>query len=106
MLNQPAEFVIIGGAALGSLLISTPLSVLKKLVGQMQGAVRRRRRRKNDFIDLLAMLYQLFKVAQQTGVMALESHFEEPDEEPDPVEVSEVPRAPSRRRLPGRLGSR
>jgi chemotaxis protein MotA len=33
---------------------------------------------KQDFNDLLAMLYQLFKAAQQSGVMALEAHFENP----------------------------
>jgi len=77
VLNQPAEFIIIGGAALGSLLIGTPPSVIKKLLGQIKmlfgsGAA------KTDYNDLLSMLYQLFKVAQQSGVMALEPHFEAP----------------------------
>ena len=31
-----------------------------------------------DYKDLLALQYQLFRVIQQTGVMALESHFENP----------------------------
>ena len=29
VLNQPSEFVVIGGAAIGSLVISTPSTVLK-----------------------------------------------------------------------------
>jgi chemotaxis protein MotA len=78
VLNQPAEFVIIGGASVGSLLIGTPPSVLKRLLGQLtklfgSGAT------KADYVDLLAMQYQLFKLAQQSGVMALESHFETPE---------------------------
>ena len=78
VLNQPAEFVIIGGSALGSLLIGTPPTVLKRLFGQLtkllgSGA------KKDDFVDLLAMQYQLFKLAQQSGVMALETHFEAPE---------------------------
>jgi chemotaxis protein MotA len=77
VLNQPAEFVIIGGAALGSMLISTPPSVLKQLAGQITKLFKSPPG-KNDYVDLLAMLYQLFKVAQQSGVMALESHFETP----------------------------
>src|SRR6476660_9633125 len=77
VLNQPAEFIIIGGSALGSLLIGTPPSVLKKLLGQItmlfgSGTA------KTDYNDLLSMLYPLFKVAQQYGVMALEPHFEAP----------------------------
>lgn len=77
VLNQPAEFIIIGGAALGSLLIGTPPSVLKRLLGQMKSMLGGGTS-KNDYSELLAMLYQLFKVAQQSGVMALEPHFEAP----------------------------
>ena len=77
VLNQPAEFLIIGGAALGSLLIGTPPSVIKKLLNQLK-TLFGSGTSKTDYSDLLAMLYQLFKVAQQSGVMALEPHFEAP----------------------------
>ncbi len=33
---------------------------------------------KEEFTDLLAMLYQIFKQVQQHGVMSLEAHFEDP----------------------------
>ena len=33
VLDQPAEFVIIGGAALGTLLIGTPMPLLKRIAG-------------------------------------------------------------------------
>jgi chemotaxis protein MotA len=79
LLSQPAEFVIIGGAALGSLLISTPMSVLKKLISQC-GGIFGAGLASEDYKDLLAMMYQLFRVIQQTGVMALEPHFENPGE--------------------------
>jgi len=79
VLNQPAEFVIIGGAAIGSLLIGTPPAVLKRLIGSI-GSVFGSGTSKSDYMDLLAMLYQLFKAAQQAGVMALETHFEKPAE--------------------------
>src|SRR5476649_1964370 len=77
VLSQPAEFIIIGGSAAGSLLIGTPPSVLKQLVGQLVGLFKSGPGKKS-YVDLLGMLYQLFKVAQQSGVMALESHFEAP----------------------------
>lgn len=79
LLYQPAEFVIIGGAALGSLLISTPPKVLMKMLKQTRGLFGAGLT-KDDFGDLLAMLYQLFRVSQQTGVMALEPHFENPEQ--------------------------
>src|SRR5689334_5426744 len=78
LLLQPSEFIIIGGAALGSLLISTPTKTLAKLVKQTTG-IFSSGLGKDDYADLLSMLYQLFRVSQQTGVMALEPHFENPD---------------------------
>jgi chemotaxis protein MotA len=77
VLNQPAEFLIIGGASVGSLLIGTPMSTLKQLVAQclrLFGAPSG----KAEYVDLLSMLFKLFKLAQHSGIMALESHFEDP----------------------------
>ena len=81
LLSQPAEFLIIGGAAIGSLLISTPTKVLKMLGLQCRGMFSDGLSR-DDYTDLLVMLYQLFRLIQQTGVMALESHFEAPAQSP------------------------
>jgi chemotaxis protein MotA len=79
LLVQPAEFVIIGGAALGTLLVSTPMSVLHELVGQLKRLMTAPPNRQ-DYADLLVMLYQLFRVVQSTGVMALEPHLDNPAE--------------------------
>jgi chemotaxis protein MotA len=81
VLNQPTEFLIIGGAAIGSLLIGTPTPVIKALMGQI-AAQFGSGLTKNDYKDLLTMLYQIFKLGQQSGVMALESHFEAPATSP------------------------
>ncbi len=78
VLVQPSEFVVIGGAAIGSLLISTPSKIAKMLVVQIKGAFGAGTTRA-DYVDLLSMLYQIFKLIQQSGVMALETHFEDPD---------------------------
>ena len=103
VLNQPSEFLIIGGSAIGSLLIGTPISVLRQLATQF-ARLFGSPVGKAVYVDLLAMLFQIFKVAQQTGVMALEPHFEAPDKSSDPDEVPVVPRAPRGRALPRRLG--
>ncbi len=81
VLNQPAEFVIIGGAAIGSLLIGTPPTVLKRLFAQIKELFRPATS-KNEYGELLAMMYQLVKAAQQSGVMALEAHVETPASSP------------------------
>jgi chemotaxis protein MotA len=79
LLNQPNEFIIIGGAALGAMLISTPIAVVTKMGKQIVGVMTPGLTKK-DYADLLAMLYQLFRLSQQTGIMALEGHFENPKE--------------------------
>ena len=77
VLNQPAEFLIIGGSAVGSLLIGTPPSVLKRLLSQCARLFSSKGQA--QYVELLSMLFQVFKVAQLGGIMALESHFEAPE---------------------------
>jgi len=81
VLNQPSEFVVIGGAAIGSLVVSTPGSVLKAMVVQLKAAMNTGFTRA-DYVDLLSLLYLVFKQVQQSGVMSLESHFEDPSKSP------------------------
>jgi chemotaxis protein MotA len=77
VLFQPAEFLIIGGAAIGSILVGTPLGVLKAMVRDLKmimGAGYTQDRYKN----LLLMLYELFSIAKRDGVLGLEQHMENP----------------------------
>jgi chemotaxis protein MotA len=76
-LMQPYELLIIGGAAVGSVMVSTPVSVLKDTLKQLQRLMTPGPGRE-DYTKLLAMLYQLFRLVQQTGVMALEPHVDDP----------------------------
>jgi len=77
-LFQPAELVIIGGAALGSMLISTPMPLLKRLAGSVGGFFKDGPGKK-DYLEMLGMMYQTFRLTQQSGVMALESHCDDPN---------------------------
>jgi chemotaxis protein MotA len=82
VLNQPSEFVVIGGAAIGSLLVSTPGRVLAMTAKQLKDALAGAGATRQDYVDLLSLLFQLFKVVQQSGAMALEPHFEDPAKSP------------------------
>ena len=55
LLNQPNEFLIIFGAAIGQLLIGTPMPTVMKLMKQM-GEAMKPGLGKKDYADLLAML--------------------------------------------------
>lgn len=78
-LYQPLELMIIGGAALGSLLIATPLSVIKGIVAQLKGVLGAGMAKK-DYLELLVMMYEIFNVARRDGLVGLENHIEHPKE--------------------------
>ena len=79
VLNQPAEFVIIGGAMIGSLLAATSMSNLKKMIGQLKDVLSSGMS-KQDYLDVMVMLFELFNVARKDGLIALEKHVETPEE--------------------------
>jgi chemotaxis protein MotA len=78
VLFQPAEFLIIGGAAIGSLLASIPMKVITSMIAQL-GKILGTGPTKKSYIDLLTMMYELFNVARKDGLVGLESHIENPD---------------------------
>jgi len=79
VLFQPAEFVIIGGSALGMLMISTPLKTLKDMFTQVFKILGSGPSKK-VYSELLVMMYELFNVARKDGLVGLESHVEKPQE--------------------------
>jgi chemotaxis protein MotA len=82
LLLQWAEFIVIGGVALGSLLISAPLSVIKKILRELPNAIKAKHNTKQDYLDLLKGFSELFQVAQRDGLLAIEKHIEKPEESP------------------------
>jgi chemotaxis protein MotA len=81
LLNQPAEFLIIAGASVGILLVGTPMATTRELVGQIKRLLSPAPAKK-DYTELLVMMYQLFRVVQSTGVMALETHVDNVTQSP------------------------
>ncbi len=80
LLMQPAEFIIIIGAAVGSLLISAPLGVLKKVMKTLPGVFKSHTYSKEDYLELLKAFNDLFLLAQRDGLLAIEKHVEKPEE--------------------------
>ncbi len=78
-LYQPLEVMIIGGAALGALLIATPLTVIKGIFAQVKGVLGAGLGKK-DYLELLVMMYEIFNVARRDGLVGLENHIEHPKE--------------------------
>jgi chemotaxis protein MotA len=82
VLVQPAELVVIGGAAIGTVLIANPLHIIKALVGGITGVFKGSPFNKQRYIDTLKMMYDLLNKARKDGLMTLETDVEEPDKSP------------------------
>jgi len=78
VLMQPAELIIIGGAALGTVLIANPLHIIKSIISGIGGAFGGSKFGKQTYIDTLKMMYDLLNKARKDGLMALEGDVEEP----------------------------
>lgn len=79
---QPIELMIIGGAALGSLIVGNRGSVLKALAKALPKVFRGEKTSKATYINLLGLLYNLLNKARQQGMMSIESDIEEPESSP------------------------
>ena len=76
----PLEMLIIGGAATGALVMSNSLADCKRVVLAVAAAIKGTHYRKQDYLDLCALLYRLLRVFQTKGMQGLEAHIERPAE--------------------------
>jgi chemotaxis protein MotA len=74
VLVQPNELVVICGAAFGAMLISAPGKVTNRVFAAFKRAFKFASVTKQDYTDLLKLLYQLFQIIRREGLLALESH--------------------------------
>ncbi len=77
-LNQISEFIVIGGAALGSLIIMSPAKVLMDLVKKSLVALKGAPYNHTSYQELLKALYELFLLGRRNGMIALEEHVMNP----------------------------
>ena len=78
VLMQPAELVIIGGAAAGTVLIANPMNTLKDIARGVAGVFGASHYSTKRYVDLLTMTFQLLNKARREGLVALESDVEDP----------------------------
>jgi len=82
VLMQPAELIIIAGAATGTVLVANPLHILKQIVSGIIGVFTGSKITKQYYIQSLKMMYDLLSKARKEGLMALEADVEEPSKSP------------------------
>ncbi len=79
VLIQPAELIIILGAAIGTVLIANPLHILTKIGGGIAAVFGSSAFSKQRYLETLKMMYELFGRARRDGMMALETDSDAPD---------------------------
>lgn len=78
VLWQVSEFIIIGGAALGAMVIGTSPDVVKRVFADTLGLLKPTGNREQAYTDLLHVLYEVFYSARRDGLVAIEEHVEDP----------------------------
>lgn len=78
VLIQLNEFLIIGGAALGSLMIANPPGTLRRAVTSSINLLKPNPYSATAYSELLHVLYTVFQKARKDGLIGLEAHIEDP----------------------------
>jgi chemotaxis protein MotA len=79
VLMQPAELLIIGGAAIGTVLIGNPPHVLKGIAAGILSVFKGSRFTAGIYLDTLRFLNDFFGTARKGGLTSLEQDLDAPD---------------------------
>ncbi len=80
VLIQPAELIILGGAALGTLLTANPMHILKGIVSGLTGILKGSGFGKARYLSTLKMMYQFLNKVRKEGLLSVEMDVEKPQE--------------------------
>jgi chemotaxis protein MotA len=69
VLLQPAELIIIGGAALGTVFISNPVHTLKQMISGVLAVFGSSKYSTQRYVDSLKMMYKLLQKARKEGLV-------------------------------------
>lgn len=74
----PGEFTIIFGCAVAAFLVANPPHVIKDTMKAFKCLKQPSAYNKQDYMDLLGMMFSVFKLVRTKGWLALEAHIENP----------------------------
>jgi chemotaxis protein MotA len=78
VLLQPAEYVVIVGAAVGAMLTGSPIKTLKLVTKKLPAAFKGSAYNQASFRELLMLQYDIFVNAKKGGMLSMESDVNEP----------------------------
>ena len=80
VLWQPTEFLIIIGAAIGAFIIANPPVLLKASLKSFGKLFKGAPYNKAAYLEMLLLVFNVFKLAKTKGMLELEGHIENPHE--------------------------
>jgi chemotaxis protein MotA len=80
VLIQPAELIILGGAAIGTLFIANPMNIIKAIVAGLLGILKGSPFTKARYLNTLKMMYQFLNKVRKEGLLSVEMDVEKPKE--------------------------
>ncbi len=76
---MPFEMLTIGGAAIGTFIMSNSMHDVKHTLGGFKKILKGSSFNKASYVELLSLLYFFVRLASSKGAMALEPHIEKPE---------------------------
>lgn len=80
VLLQPAELLIIAGAASGTLVVANPMRILKAIAAGLAGVLKGSPFTRQRYLRTLKMMYQFLSKVRKEGLLAVELDVEKPEE--------------------------
>lgn len=81
-LFQPVELLMIGGAALGAFFVGNNGKTIKATLQALPTVLTGSRYSKDNYLELMALLYELLGKVRKEGLMSIEGDVENPEESP------------------------
>ena len=79
VLYQPAEIVIIGGCAIGAFITANSKETILGSISGLRGLLKGPKYKADQYLELLTLQYQVFRMAKFKGMLSLEAHVEDPE---------------------------
>ena len=78
VLLQPAELIIIGGAALGTIFIANPMHVIKAMTSGFMSVLKPPAFDKQRYLSTLKMMFEFLNKVRKEGLLSVENDVERP----------------------------
>ena len=81
-LFQPVELLMIGGAAAGAFFVGNSVKTIKATLKALPSVLKGSKYSKDNYMELMALLYELLGKVRKEGLMSIEGDVEKPEESP------------------------